>query len=195
MPRYSKRTKRLLNTRPAKLAGLVVLAVLILTILEVADITHFFHKSAVPPVIPVANSSQGSSQTQPNQNPTQKQPQASDKNNSSSSSSGQNPKQTLPLNTPYGDFVSNHHPGENGAPTSEVSVCNTTPGANCYIKFTKGTITTGLPSKTTGSDGSATWYWNIKDAKLTSGDWEITAIATLNGQTKSASDQLPLTIK
>jgi hypothetical protein len=91
--------------------------------------------------------------------------------------------------------VSNHHPGKSGSPTSEVSVCNTTPGATCYIKFTNGDLSTALTAKKTNGDGVAIWYWDTKDANLVSGNWQIMAVATLNGQTKTSADTLPLVIK
>jgi hypothetical protein len=197
MSKNIKRTKRLFRNRSPKLVGLVVFAVLVFALLEITDVTHFFHKSVIPPVIPVANNANNSSQQTGGQSATDKQPQAtSDKNNNFSNvSSNSTSNSGLPLVTPFGVFVSNHTPGQNGAPTSIDSTCNTTSGANCYIKFTKGSITTKLPSKITSSDGTATWNWDIKDANLTSGEWQITAIATLDGQTKSAADPRPLTIK
>jgi hypothetical protein len=197
MPRLTKRFRRLFRTTPGRLAGLVAVAAIVLAVLEITDTTHLLHKSAVPPVIPVANNSNGTSQQPDSQSTSDKQPQAAnDKNNSSSSKSGNDTSSSgLPLVAPFGVFVSNHTPGQNGAPTRIDSTCNNTSGSNCYIKFTKGSITTKLPSKITNSDGTATWNWDINDANLTSGEWQITAVATLNGQTKSASDPRPLTIK
>ncbi len=120
---------------------------------------------------------------------------------SSSSSSPSSAKSTgsnttsLPLTAPWGDFVSNHSPGKNGSPTSEVSTCNTTPGATCYIQFTKAGASRSLETKTTDSNGSVSWNWDIKDADLSSGKWQITAVATLNGENKSTSDQLLLEVQ
>lgn len=102
---------------------------------------------------------------------------------------------TLPLNAPWGNFVSNHSPGKDGAPTSEVSTCNTTPGATCTVQFIKDGVSRNLETKTTDSNGSVSWSWDIKDANLSSGKWQITAVATLNGQSKSTSDQLSLEVQ
>jgi hypothetical protein len=168
---------------------MVVLGVVaILFVSEATNTTHLFHSSTPPPVIPTTNSTQSNTPTKSTSS-TAAPPTKNDKNSNSS-----NPTK-LPLYTPYGNFVSNHHPGENGSPTSESSVCNTTPGATCYIRFTQGSTTTSLPAKKTNSDGAVYWSWDTKTANLTSGDWAITAIATLNGQTKTTKDNIPLTIK
>ena len=193
MSKLIKRTKRLFRTRSAKIAGFITLILILLAILEITDVTHFFHKSPVPPVIPV-NTAQPSQQSsvQPSPPPSDKTTSKTDETNNSDAVK---PPNNLPLTTPYGEFVSNHHPGADGSPTTENSVCNTTPGASCYIKFVNGAAVTGLPPKTTNNDGVASWNWDIKEAKLTKGSWKITAVATLNGQTKTADDPLPLNIK
>lgn len=124
-------------------------------------------------------------------------PSASSTSNSSSDSAkstGLN-STSSPLNAPWGNFVSNHSPGKDGAPTSEVSTCNTTPGATCTVQFIKGGVSRNLETKTTDSNGSVSWSWDIKDANLSSGKWQITAVATLNGQSKSTSDQLSLEVQ
>jgi len=107
----------------------------------------------------------------------------------SQSSSGGSPL------SPYGSLVSNHKPGQNGSDLTELSQCITSPGAKCYIKFTQGSVVKTLPEKTADSSGSIFWEWNVSDAGLTSGDWTITASASLDGQTKSTSDQLNLEVQ
>lgn len=111
-----------------------------------------------------------------------------DKSASNLTSSGPGPTK------PFGNFVSNHNPG-NGLPTQEKSTCNTTPGASCYIQFTMGDLTKKLSTQTTDSYGAAYWTWDIKDAGLSEGSWQISAIATLNGQTATTQDQIPLKIQ
>ena len=96
--------------------------------------------------------------------------------------------------TPYGDFISNHHPG-GAAPTAEASVCNTTVGAICYIQFTMSGSVKKLSPQTTGSNGATYWYWDVKDAGLSQGSWTVTAIASLNNQTKTATDSQPLVVQ
>lgn len=100
---------------------------------------------------------------------------------------------SLPL-VPYGSFVSNHAPGQNGSPTTEYSVCSTTPGATCYIKFSLGDISRQLSTQKVDDSGSTTWQWDIDGAGLSKGSWQITAVATLNGQSKSTTDHIPLKV-
>lgn len=101
-----------------------------------------------------------------------------------------------PLIAPFGDFISNHHPNLSGkpAPNTVTSVCSTTPGATCYITFTKGNIIRSLSKQTTDSGGGAYWTYTLQSAGLTIGSWQVKAIASLNGQTKTASDAMELTV-
>lgn len=130
-----------------------------------------------------ATSSQPSSSPSPTPTPTKSA------SNAVSGSAG------LSLIAPWGSFVSNHHPGQGGAPTTESSVCNTTPGASCYIKFTNGESVQTLAAKLTDSNGSVIWNWDVSNAGLASGSWKITAVATLNGQTKTTDDPQNLEIQ
>ena len=100
------------------------------------------------------------------------------------------------LVTPTGDFVSDHHPNLSGspAPNLESSVCTTTPGASCKITFTKDGVTKALTPETTDLGGSAYWDWKLQDVGLTAGSWQIQAVATLNGQTMSATDAMNLVV-
>jgi hypothetical protein len=169
-------------------AGLIV----IVAILELTNTTHLFHKQSVPPVIP-AHTSPGkpisTSSSQPNA------PAAS------------TPQDNTPLPTdvtnhtliaPTGTFVSNHFPGQNGSSTTEASVCNTSPGATCYIEFTNVATgdTTQLAAQVTDARGTTSWYWDVsQDAHLSAGQWKVMAVATLGSQTKTATDTLNLTVK
>jgi hypothetical protein len=184
------RIKNLSNRWALVLAVVIVLAVIL--ILEITDTTHFFHKAKVPPVIPIADNNISGTQ-QPSKSSSDDEETGSSSKDKGSSNSTKN--SGLPLYEPYGVFVSNHTPGQNGAPTVINSTCNTTPGASCYIEFTQNEVTTKLPSKTTNGDGAATWVWDIKDANLTTGKWKITAVATLNNESKTSEDPIPLTIK
>jgi hypothetical protein len=93
---------------------------------------------------------------------------------------------------PYGIFVSNHTPSlssSGGYPNIETSNCNTTPGADCYIQFTQGSITKTLPTKTTDISGATYWsQWSLQSLGLTGGHWVITAVVTLNNQTLTRQD-------
>jgi len=97
------------------------------------------------------------------------------------------------LIAPSGGFVSNHHPG-NGTPTNETSVCNTSPGATCYIQFAKGSEVKKLDTQTADSNGATYWYWDVNTAGFGSGSWTISAFASLSSQTKTASDSQPLVV-
>ena len=112
-----------------------------------------------------------------------------------SSSVNQSNMNNSNLIAPYGSFVSNHKPGQNGSNLTELSQCITTPGATCYIKFTQNGVVKTLQGKNADSTGSIFWEWNVNDAGLTSGTWTITAIATLDSQTKSTIDQLTLQVQ
>jgi hypothetical protein len=110
------------------------------------------------------------------------------------SESGGSSSQTLLA--PSGNFVSNHHPGEGGSPTSETSVCTTTPGATCKITFTKDGVTKSLSVQSVDRGGSAYWNgWTPSDAGLSSGSWQVKAVATLNGQSESTTDAIELVVQ
>jgi hypothetical protein len=101
------------------------------------------------------------------------------------------------LRAPFGSFVSNHSPSLSISSQSyELSSCETTPGASCYIEFinTSGTKIT-LSSETTDSQGVASWSWNVNSKGFTAGSWRITAVATLNGQIKSTVDAKTLNVQ
>ena len=75
------------------------------------------------------------------------------------------------------------------------SVCSTVSGATCAITFTSNGITKSLPSEVTDLTGSAYWNgWTPQQYGLTPGSWKITATATLNGQSSSASDAMLLQV-
>jgi hypothetical protein len=140
--------------------------------------------------------------TTPEQNSQEEQEQTPQPSTDKSASGDEknsdgNPLPQAPLQEPSGAFVSNHRPSLGASPklTTVESVCNTTPGAKCYIRFTKGNLTRTLPTKTADKNGVALWTWSVKDAKLTQGVWKITAFAELNGQTKSATDAINLEVQ
>ena len=97
----------------------------------------------------------------------------------SSVASGQAPK------TPYGNFVSSHTARLKDA---EFSNCSTSSGAKCKISFSKDGSTKSLDEKTVDTDGAVYWTWKPQDIDLTTGSWQITATATLNGKTSSTTD-------
>ncbi|HEU5005124.1 MAG TPA: hypothetical protein VFT49_03515 [Candidatus Saccharimonadales bacterium] len=98
---------------------------------------------------------------------------------------------------PSGTFVSNHIPNLSGtpAPSQEQSICNTVPGATCYIEFTQGNVVKKLDELTADSTGSVTWNWDVKTAGFTTGNWTVSAVASLNGQTKTTTDSRVMDIQ
>jgi hypothetical protein len=89
-------------------------------------------------------------------------------------------------------LVSNHRTNVAG---QEQSVCITSPGASCYIEFTKNGVTKALAAQTTDRAGAAYWTWDIGKSGLSTGVWQITVVASLNGQTKTAQDSILLEVQ
>ena len=182
------RLKRLFST-PLRTTGILCVILII-----VAGVYWYYNRpfSKRTAVIPSTNVTSSAKKSTPQQsNPTN-----SGVNNTSPAKSTANASpvgSNAPLIAPWGNFVSNHHPG-NGAPTTETSVCNTTPGATCYIRFTNGSLNRSLDSKVADANGSIIWSWDVSSAGFSSGSWQITAIASLNGQTQSTTDAQELVI-
>ncbi|MCL4358040.1 hypothetical protein M1512_04090 [Patescibacteria group bacterium] len=113
--------------------------------------------------------------------------------NSANSSSGH-----ANLIAPSGIFVSNHNPDLSGYPypSEEASTCNTSPGASCYIKFVgpNGQVKS-LPTQTTNSSGSTSWTWDVYSSGFTVGKWQITAVVSLDGTTKTTTDSMDLNVQ
>jgi hypothetical protein len=156
------------------------------------------HKKAVSGPIKTMYTSSSSSTKSAKSNPSSSNSSNASSNNSSSdkpASSGSQIGTSNSLAAPYGTLVSNHKPGQNGSNLIEQSQCITNPGASCYIKFTQNGVVKTLPTKTADTNGSVIWQWSISDAGLTSGNWQITAVATSGAQTKTTTDQLPLEVQ
>lgn len=180
---------------------IVVLALALIAILEISGKTNLFSKPAQSGIIQIINddkeskppedSTADNEDTPPTENPEQNTPKTTPPSSGGPAAPG------ATLTEPYGSFVSNHKPNLSGspAPSQELSTCSTTPGAKCYIQFTKDGVVKTLPAQTVGSDGSTSWTWDVKEAGLTVGNWEITAIATLSDQTKSTKDDLSLEVR
>lgn len=106
------------------------------------------------------------------------------------------PAADTPPVTPYGTFVSNHRPNLSGspAPNQENSVCQTTPGVTCEIRFTKDGETKTLGPSKVGSDGFVSWDWKLQDIGLTQGTWQIQAVARNGTKTATATDPAALEV-
>lgn len=177
---------------------LLVVAAGIIIILEITDQTYIFHEPYKTPEVITSTEEPASSEPEEKNNisslgttPSPESPKQGDAT-TSTPASGAAPS------TPYGDFVSNHHPNLDGnpAPSSMQSVCNTSPGAKCSIEFTnQDGIIKGLAAQTTDNNGSTIWNWDIKQSGFTVGSWKIKVIATLNGKTTIAYDALNLDVE
>jgi hypothetical protein len=159
--------------------------ILVVAILEITNTTHLFHKSTGISVSAGPNTKGENSST----------------NSSSSNPGAENQKSTTSpgstiLLAPTGNFVSNHHPNLSGSPAPNTisSVCYTTPGATCVIRFSNDNTTKTLSSQTTDQNGYTYWNWKLQDQGLSAGTWSVEAIATLNGQEKTAKDPLNMSV-
>lgn len=175
--------------------ALVVIGALlvVLATLEITNATHFFHKNNVATSGVISSTNPYNSNTGTNNKTTAsadtKESSAGNQNISSSGSTA------VSLQAPYGTFVSNHLPGKNGTNTQEESVCSSTPGASCYMKFVQGSIVKTLKNQILDSSGTTYWLWDTKSAGLTSGSWQVFAIVNLNSQTKTSKDAQDLVIQ
>ena len=197
MPRYTNKPATNGLHRKVLVPVLVVLSIVgILAVLEATNTTHFFrHKTAIVHTSGSQDtkgepiSSQSGSKTSASSSANDSSQVGSDKNNIIA------PNSAALLVPSSGGLVSNHHPSLSGAPDQKTisSVCTTTPGASCTISFTKDGVTKSpLDAETTDVGGSAYWMWDA--SRLSVGSWTVTAVATLNGQTKSATDAQDMVI-
>lgn len=150
---------------------------------------------STPAVIPAQQPNANSNTSDSKSDKTPLESSGSAQTNKEPSKPANSAVSNLPLYAPQGAFVSNHSPGKGGSPTAETSVCNTTPGATCYIIFSNGATTTKLPAKTADSNGTVYWYWDVEDdAHLSAGSWTIKAVATNGTETKTTTDNIPLRV-
>lgn len=188
--------------KPLWFAGGLVLVIAIVAGLELTNTTHFFHSGpATSGKIPVLNTDKPSAsikkddKTSSTANPSTADSTADTSVKSSNGGQNTGGQPGVSLQPPFGSFVSSHTLSLSDSSAVE-SACNTTAGASCTITFTNddGVVKT-LPTKTADGNGNIFWYWDIKTAGFTAGNWKITATATLNGQTQSITDQAPLKVQ
>lgn len=186
------------HSQNKRLLGIILatlLVIFIVTTLELLNVTHIFHKQAIPTTASQATKGEPTSSANGSKgglNGSQSAAPASQPGDQKSDSGG---AATVNILAPTGNFVSNHTPGQNGSPTEEASVCNTTPGASCQIIFTKDGITKSLSAQITDRGGATYWNnWTPKGIGLSVGEWKIEAIASLNGKTQSAVDAKKLVV-
>jgi hypothetical protein len=179
------KSSRLSNKRLWWLLLALAILLCIVVILEVTNVTHFFHHQNPNPTASSYTKGEPGSDSQTS---------AGNEQGESDSGSDKTTGSSTELLKPSGQFVSNHKPGQNGSPVSEQSVCNTTPGATCEIRFQKGSVIKSLPSHTADAGGAAYWTWTPDEVGLTAGNWTVTAVASLNGKSLSSADSLALEV-
>lgn len=188
-------------TPRSKVILAVLAVVVVIAVLELTNTTHLFHKrKAVSGTIPstTAKSSSPTKSGQSTATPSQTGSTSTTNTGPESPKNQIGSQQSSSGNvvTPFGTFVSNHHPNLGGSPdpSEEQSVCQTSPGASCYIKFVNGGVVKTLATQTTDQNGIVIWNWDVKKAGFTEGSWQITAVASSSGSTQSTTDQQALEI-
>lgn len=191
---------RLTNTRWLFIVSFLGLT-LIIALLELTNVTHLLHRTTGVSLIPTTDTNTPSTVTPKPSSNNDTRPTNDSPTNSSQPVQAKSPDAAAPSSgqgtefiAPRGSFVSNHSPGKNGSPTAEQSVCTTTPGASCYIQFVKDGVVKKLDAKIVDGSGSVVWSWDVKDAGFAAGAWQITAVSSLSGQTKSTIDSIVMEI-
>ena len=176
---------------PSILLPFLIGGLLIIFTLEATGTTHVLHKqkidygSGVIPSKPNAKTSASTTKNEKNNLPTGTTPA---KNSQTSSSTE--------LETPSGTLVSNHTPSLSGktTPSKIESQCVTSPGALCSLEITKGGVTKILDAQPVGGSKVVYWYWDVNNAGLTAGSWQIKAIATMSDKTLTFTDPTMLEV-
>ncbi len=177
---------------------LIKLAILAIVIIAISIIVYFkMNKSTKSSPITANQYTKGQTNNSKTKNGSSNSPSMATvkHSNSTSGSPVNNNQSNLALLSPSGNYVSNHNPGANNTPSTETSVCNTTPGATCQISFNQGIVTKYLPTQITNQSGTTYWNnWNPQGIGLYAGKWTIKATSSLNGSSKSSYDAMQLTI-
>lgn len=184
-----RKSKKFLTPKWLLLAAVIVIAIILSSVLALSNRKTV---STIPSSSP--NKTEPGLAGSNDKNPLPSSSATNTAGSETTKNNGQTTSTPLTLDAAQ-TLVSNHYPGKNGSPTTEQSVCNTTPGASCYIQFTMGNATKKLSAQVAGSSGATIWNWDINTAGLTSGSWQITAVASLGNQTKTASDPQALVIQ
>lgn len=190
-----------LHSRYALIAIILLLSALIFWWLESKNSINIFGGTNSPEIIQVEplqdETEVPNDKAEPNE--TNKTDASDDTNKTKKNPDNAAPSvtNTQELIPPSGTFVSNHRPNLDGspAPSKVQSVCNTSPGAACYIEFKGPGGIKKLPTRTAGDDGSTIWTWDIKVAGFSEGAWTVTAVASLNGRTKNTTDPIKFEVE
>lgn len=179
------------NLISAKAVLLILLVGVVVALMAFAAYSRFLAPKPKPTT--ASPYTKGTSPT-PNAS-TNNTPTSSNSNSSGTDTKGNGGTSTTTLLAPSGVFVSSHHTSLSSS-AAESSVCNTTPGATCVIRFTNtssGTVKE-LRSQETDAGGATYWNWKLSDIGLSAGEWKVEAVASLGAQTKTAADALNLEI-
>jgi hypothetical protein len=186
-----KLLRKISSNRYWLISSAAVLVVASIVLILIFDRKNRPTVEVIPSTNPANNSALNttSSAGSDNSHESQSNSGLADKSQAGSSPGGE-------LKAPTGTFVSNHKPSLSGSlsPSSEQSVCNTMPGASCYIQFTQGSVVKKLAAQVADGNGNVFWSWDVNEANLTEGKWQIVAVATLDGRTMSSSDSLALEV-
>ena len=203
MPNTNVRVIKKRHLKPPLVALIIVLIIIIvIAILELTNTTYLLHKrKAVSGTIPSTTTKSvaitNSGQSAASSSKTSVTAGTDSTADSAKNQVGSQQASSSGLVTPYGTFVSNHHPSlsdSSTAPSAEQSVCQTSPGATCYIKFTNNSVVKTLATKTADQNGIIIWNWDVNTAGFTEGSWQITAVASLNSSTQTTTDPQTLEV-
>ena len=182
--------------RPLFIVSVLVLAgAITVAALELTNTTHFLHatKTAQPLPMTAGQASKGEPATSNSTANGSSTPSSGSSNTTQPGDNKEGTATTTTLLDPLGNFVSAHK----NVPLTAVlsSTCTTSAGAECKIVFTSNGTTKSLPAQTTDRAGATYWNsWTPNSIGLTPGTWTVQAVATLNGQSKTATDATALEI-
>jgi hypothetical protein len=97
---------------------------------------------------------------------------------------------------PTGTFLSSHRLSLSGAgaPGNARSVCRTSPGAKCWLTFSKDGKNVSFLARTVGDDGVASWDWSPADIHLTAGHWDVTVTAERGSEQQVVDEAIGLDV-
>lgn len=165
----------------------VSLTLLVFVVLEVTNVTHVLHSK--PQEVTAGQATKGEAVSE-RKSATENSIKAS--NQSAATNDKADPGSQSSLVAPSGNFVSAHNVPSSA---SIASVCNTTYGATCVISFRSNNVIRSLNAKLADKGGTAYWdSWTPETIGLSTGDWQISATATLNGKSISSTDAMLLRV-
>lgn len=97
---------------------------------------------------------------------------------------------------PTGLFLNSHELSlsGDGVPAAGHSVCRTSPGATCVVRFVSDSGTVALGAKTVGDTGVVSWDWTPSSIGLGTGTYRVEIVATRGGHEVVVHDARDLTV-